>query len=172
MILDTVIKSPIKGVCWFLDELLYHSYHNTDIKDPVFIISASHSGSTQIGEYLEGDKENFTTLMCVEGMFPFIWAGPVIKMLELDKHIENQLAGEELRKRHNFHLFKCETLEIALGLRLMTFFSHYLGTSFMKWGFLFSSLSDHPTDKEFPKCFLEFSDLIMKKLTYHLKNAS
>ena len=109
--------------------------------------------------------------MFVEGMFPFIWAWklviPVIKILGLDKHIEDQLAGEEFRKRHNFYLFTGDTLEIILGLRQMTFFSHYLGASFYKWGFLFSTLSDHPTDKEFPKYFLEFSDLIMKKLTYH-----
>ena len=171
LIVDTVIKSPVNGVCWFIDELLYHSYHNTEIKDPIFYISGLRSGSTQMTEYLADDKDSFINLLCIEGLFPFIWVWrlvvPVIKMLGLDKHIEDQFLGKELKKRHNFNLFKSESLGVILGLRHMNFFSFVLGISFFKWGFSFSNLSDHPTDEEFPKCFVEFTDLVMKKLMYH-----
>ena len=128
IILDTVIKSPVNGVCWFLDELLYHSYHNTDIKDPVFFLSAARSGSTQIGDYLTDDKESFISPMVIEGMFPFIWVWrlvfPVMKMLGLDErieaHLSSKLGGEELKKCHNLYLFKSDTWESNLRQRHMT----------------------------------------------------
>ena len=47
------------------------------------------------------------------------------------------------------------------------FFSRYLGSSFFNWGFISSSLKDHPIDEEFCKCFVELSDHIMKKVIYH-----
>jgi len=175
IILDTVIKSPVNGVCWFLDELLYHSYHDTDIKDPIFFLSAARSGFTQIGDYLTDDKERFISPMVIEGMFPFIWVWrlvfPVIKMLGLDEHMEahlsSKLGGEEFKKRHNFYLFKSDTWEFALRQRHMTMLSQHLGASFFKWGIVFCNLRDHPFDKEFPKCFVEFTDLVLKKLTYY-----
>jgi len=171
IILDNMIKSPVNGVCWFLDELFYHSYHNTDIKNPVFLLSAYRTGSTQMGDYLTDDKENFITPMVIEGMFPYIWVWrlvfPVMKILGLDRCIETRLSstyGEEFRKRHNFYLFKSDSWELALWSRLMANLSSYLGTSFFKWGFVSCSLRN---DKEFPKCFVNFTDLVMKKLTYH-----
>ena len=176
IILDSMMKSPINGICWFLDELLYPSYHNTDIKDPVFIISANRSGSTQITEYLEGeDKKNFISPMVIEGLFPYIWVWrlvlPGLKMLGVDKHMETRYLsgfGEEFRKRHNFSLYKSDTWEVILGSgHLLTMLCEYLGCSFFKWGFVFSVLKNHPVDKQFCKCFVELNDCIMKKVMYH-----
>ena len=175
IILDITIKSPINGVCWFLDELLYPSYHNTDIKDPVFIISASRSGSTQLIEYLGEDKDNFIVPMVIEGFFPYIWVWrlvlPSCKMLGIDKHLEARFlsgSGEELRKRHNIDLCKSDTWEVILGSgHLLTFLCQYLGCSFFKWGFVFSALKNHPVDKQFCKCFVDLNYCIMKKVMYH-----
>ena len=56
MVFDNLMKSPIRGVGWFLDETFYPSYHKCEIKDPLFLISAARSGSTQLADYLEDDK--------------------------------------------------------------------------------------------------------------------
>ena len=171
LIFDLVIKSPIKGVCWFLDELLYHSYHNSDIKDPVLVISASRSGSTQLVNYLEDDERNFISPMKIEGQFPYIWVWklvwPGFKLLGLKESLLYSACGGEYKKRHNVSLYGCETWEVVLGFTHMTHFSKYLGASFFKWGSIGSSLKDHPIDEEFCKCFVELSDRVMKKVVYH-----
>jgi len=41
----------VKGVLWFLDEILYPSYHQCEIKDPLFFISGACSGSTLMADY-------------------------------------------------------------------------------------------------------------------------
>ena len=175
IILDVIIKSPINGVCWFLDELLYPSYHNTDIKDPVFIISAMRSGSTQLIEYIGEDKDNFIVPMVIEGLFPYIWVWrlvlPSCKILGIDRHMEARFlsgSSEEIRKRHNIDLYKSDTWEVILGSgHLLTFLCQYLGCSFFKWGFVFSALKNHPVDKQLCKCFVDVNDCIMKKVMYH-----
>jgi len=174
LILDTVIKSPVNGVCWFLDELFYHSYHNTKIKDPVFILSSPRSGSTQLLNYLEDDKANFITCMLIEEMYPYIWVwkfiAPVLNALGLKKYFEpipHTIMGEEVQKRHNFSLFRADTSDTNLGIAHMTWLSAFLGCSFFKWGFVFCSLKDHPVDEEFCKDFVKLNDQVIRKVIYH-----
>ena len=59
LLLNVVVKIPVNGVCWFVDELLYPAYYKVDIKELAFFITAPCSGSTQLCQYLEKDKENF-----------------------------------------------------------------------------------------------------------------
>ena len=173
IVFDYLIKSPIRGVAWFLDEVFYSAYHKCEIKDPLFFISAARSGSTQLAGYLEDDKQNFIAPMIIEAMFPYIWAwrtiAPIFSMIGLKKYFETPTSyfGKEMKKRHNSNLFRTETWEIALGQAHMTLASFFLGSSFMKWGFLNSALQDQPVDKEFCKLFIEFNDCIMKKVMYH-----
>ena len=69
IIFDNLVKSPIKGVGWFLDEIFYSSYHKCEIKEPLFILSAMRSGSTQFARYLEDDdEEKFIAPMMMEAM--------------------------------------------------------------------------------------------------------
>ena len=111
IIFDNLVKSPIKGVGWFLDEIFYPSYHKCEIKEPLFFLSGTRSGSTQMANYLEEDEENFIAPMMVEGMFPYIWAwkliAPILKMMGLKKHVEvpSSFFGEEAKKRHNLNFF-------------------------------------------------------------------
>ena len=173
IIFDYLVKSPIKGVGWFLDEIFYPSYHKCEIKDPLFLVSAMRSGSTQLASYLEDDEENFIAPMMVEAMFPYIWAwkliAPILKMIGLKKYFDvpPPIFGEEMKKRHTSNFFKTETWELAVGLGHMTVLSVSLGASFCKWGYLFSSLKEQPVDREFCKIFVELNDCIMKKVMYH-----
>ena len=171
---DNLMKSPIRGVGWFLDEIFYPSYHKCQIKDPLFFISAPRSGSTQLADYLEDEEETFIAPMVIEAMFPYIWVwrtiAPILRMIGLKKHFESPSSffyGEEVKKRHNSNLFKTDTWEVALGLPHMLVVSGNLGISFMKWGFLQSARPDQPVDKEFCKLFIELNDCIMKKVMYH-----
>ena len=172
IIFDNLVKSPIKGVGWFLDEIFYPSYHKCEIKEPLFFISGTRSGSTQMADYLEDDKENFIAPMMVEGMFPYIWAwkliAPILKMMGLKKHVEVPSSfGEEVKKRHNINFFKTETWEVPLGSQHMAFLRMNLGTSFLKWGFVHTPLKEVSVDREVCKIFIELNDYIMKKVMYH-----
>ena len=173
-ILDFVVKSPITGVAWFLDEVFYSSYHKCEIKDPLFFISAPRSGSTQLADYLEDDNENFIAPMVIEAMFPYIWTwriiAPILKMIGLKQFFEDfssNFYGEEMKKRHNGRFFKTDTWEFPLGITHMVVLSCNLGISFMKWGFVGSTLKEQPVDRVFCKIFIELNDCILKKVMFH-----
>lgn len=107
--ISALIKAPVSGTCWFIDELLFSGYHKIEIKEPVFFITGIRSGSTQLCAYLENDTENFIVPMSGEGLFPFIWVWklivPVLRGLGMGKHVDAQtdvLFGAEAKKRHNF----------------------------------------------------------------------
>ena len=173
IILDYLVKSPINGVGWYLDEVFYPSYHKCEIKNPLFFLTSGRSGSTQMAQYLEDDNENFLAPMMIETVFPYIWAwkiiAPILRMLGVKKYFENNSAlyGEEMKKRHNSDIFKTDSFEMGLVLRHMNFLAIYLGISFLMWGFVLTALKDQPVDREFGKLYMEFYDCIMKKIMYH-----
>lgn len=172
VVLSTLIKAPINGTFWFLDELLYPAYHKVDIREPVFFITATRSGSTQLANYLENDEDNFIAPTSGEGLFPFIWIWkfvvPLLKRFAMNKHhvIENKLFGSEAKKRHNFTLTNTETWDVMAGTWHFSYLSWYMGIDFMKWGFPFASLTE-PIDDQYLKSFYEFTNSIMKKVVYH-----
>ena len=174
IIFDYLVKSPIKGVGWFLDEILYPSYHMCEIKDPLFFMSAMRSGSTQFTRYLEDDEKNFIAPMMIEAIFPYIWAwkliAPILKKIGLKNYFDGPLPifGEEMKKRHISNYFLTDTWELALGIGHMLPLSVALGASFSKWGYMFSAMKDQPVDREFCcKTFIELNDCMMKKVMYH-----
>lgn len=172
IMVSAIIKAPVTGTCWFMDELLFSGYHKVEIKEPVFFITGTRSGSTQLCGYLENDTRNFIVPMSAEGLFPFIWVWkfivPVLKALGMSKHVDAQtdvLFGTEAKKRHNFNLLSAESLEIVAGAWHHTYLAWYLGYSFMKWGFPFSAIKE-PVDEQFPKSLFDFIEHVMKKVMY------
>lgn len=171
-VLSNLIKAPINGTFWFLDELLYPVYHKVDIREPVFFITAARSGSTQLTHYLENDENNFIAPTAGEGLFPFIWIWkfvvPVLKRFARNKQhvVENKMFGLEAKKRHNFSFANTETWDVIFGAWHYTYLSWYMGINFMKWGFPLASLTE-PTDNQYLKSLYEFTDSVMKKVVYH-----
>lgn len=170
--ISALIKAPVSGTCWFIDELLFSGYRKIEIKAPVFFLTGNRTGSTQLCEYLENDTENFIVPMSGEGLFPFIWVWkfivPVLKVLGMGKHVDAQtdvLFGSEAKKRHNFNLLRAESLEIVAGAWHHTYLAWYLGYPFMKWGFPFSAIKE-PVDEQFSKSLLDFTEHIIKKVMY------
>ena len=85
LLLNVVVKIPVNGVCWFVDELLYPAYHKADIKELVFFITAPRSGSTQLAQYLEDDKDNFISPTVGEAILPALYLVLEINIAHLRK---------------------------------------------------------------------------------------
>ena len=170
-VLTSLIKAPIYGIFWFVDELLYPAYHKVEIRKPIFFITAARSGSTQLTNYLENDEHNFIAPTSGEGFLPFIWVWkfiiPVFKRFAKNRlSLQSRMFGSEVRKRHNFSLTKTETWEVTVGSWHFLYLSMYMGSDFMKWGFPSSPISG-PTDYHFVKSYYEFTDSVIKKVVYH-----
>ena len=171
VLLNLIVKVPINGVCWYLDELLYSGYHKVDIQEPIFFITAPRSGSTQLTHYLEDDKENFITPTIVEALLPYVWywklVNPIITKLLGKKGLDlSRYFGTEANKRHEFDLSKTDSWNTLVESWHLNFFSAFLGSSFMSWGYSYAKLEDQPIDQKFFNSFLALTHVIMKKSIY------
>ena len=172
LLLNVVVKIPVNGVCWFVDELLYPAYHKVDIKEPVFFVTAIRSGSTQLTQYLEEDKENFIIPSVGEMLFPYIWLWkmviPTLGRLGMLKSHNIDLSngfGVEAKKHHEICFSKSDTWDAIVGLWHVNIFCWCLGTSFFNWGYSYAKLEE-PIDKEFHSSLLLFTNHAMKKVMY------
>ena len=171
LLLNVVVKIPVNGVCWFVDELLYPAYHKVDIIKPVFFVTAPRSGSTQLCQYLEDDKENFISPTVAEAMVPYIWFWklllPTLERLGLkQQHLEvSKPLGVEAKKRHEFHFSKADTWDGLVSVWHISIYSWCLGSAFFNWGFSYAKLEE-PIDEKFYESFVLFTNHVMKKVLY------
>ena len=178
ILFNLLVKVPINGVCWFLDEFLYPDYHKVKIKEPVFFITAPRSGSTQLGHYIEDDKENFIIPTVAEGMIPYIWAWKLLIPMFVhcglkQKQLEDNIipVGLEVKKHHEFKFFKSDSWCGTVQSWHFCFLSWCFGSSFMKWGYSYAKLKHEPIDEEFYyKTFMLFTDRVVKKVMYYRGN--
>jgi len=171
IVLSSFIKIPANGVCWYIDELVYSSYHKVNIEKPVFMITAPRSGSTQLYDYLADDTKNFVTPTAFEGMLPYIWVWklsmPVIERLGMREYLSKKsLLGAEATKYHRFSILKPETWDGMLHSWHFGWCSYCLGTSFMNWGHSLARLKE-PIDEDIVRSFIPFTDRVMKKVMYY-----
>ena len=171
LLLNLVVKIPVNGVCWFVDELLYPAYHKVDIKEPVFFITAPRSGSTQLAQYLEDDKDNFISPTVGEAMLPYIWFWKLI-LPTLDRfgikqqHLQDTAPfGVEAKKRHEYNFSKTDTWDGLVNSWHISLYSWCLGTAFFNWGFSYAKLVE-PIDEKFYSSFLLFTNHVMRKVMY------
>ena len=171
LLLNVVVKIPVNGVCWFVDELLYPAYHKVDIKEPVFFVTAPRSGSTQLCQYLEDDKENFISPTIAEAMMPYIWFWklllPTLERLGLKRQLFEVSVplGIEAKKRHEFHISKADTWDTLVGVWHISMYSWCLGSAFFNWGYSYAKLEE-PIDEKFYDSFLLFTNNVVKKVLY------
>ena len=164
IVLSYMIKAQVYGVCWYIDELLYPSYHNFEPVEPVFFITGVRSGSTQLANYLEDDKDTFIVPTVKEAFYPFLW---MWKLTGINNWwTQNELCGDEGRKHHNFDFSKTDSFDFFVRSWHFSGLSWHLGASFMKWGFCYVPL-DEPIDKWFCSNLLKFTDAFMRKLLYY-----
>ena len=175
LFLDTLIKVPVNGVCWYIDELLYSSYHKVNIENPVFLLTAPRTGSTQLSDYLQDDSKNLIAPTVAETMFPYIWMWkifvPIAVWLGLDKRLSNfSLFGQESYKRHVAVILKPDTWDFLLRFWHFGVISFYLDASFACWGFSFSKLDPNCHCADFFQRLVPFTDCMMKKVMYYRGN--
>ena len=170
-VLNIVVKIPVNGVFWFLDELLYPHYHKVDIKEPVFFLTAPRSGSTQLCQYLEDDEENFIIPKVAEAMMPYVWywklfVPALTKFRTKKQHSEVTSAfGAEARKRTTVNFSKAGIWDALVGMWHINIFSWYFGASFMKWSYSYAKLEES-MDEKFYGSLLLFTNHVMKKVIY------
>ena len=172
LLLNVVVKIPVNGVCWFVDELLYPAYHKVDIKEPVFFITAPRTGSTQLCQYLEEDKENFIAPTVGEVLFPYIWFWklllPIFIRFGIDQqHFEKlNTLGVEAQKRHEFYFTKSGSWDGLINAAWhLNLFCWCLGSSFFIWGSSNAKL-EGPIDEKLHNSFLLFTNQVMRKVMY------
>ena len=176
-VLNVVAKIPVNGVCWFLDELLYPDYQKMDIKEPVFFLTAPRSGSIQLCQYLEEDKENFIIPKAAEAVMPYIWYWklfvPALAKFRIKKQRSEVLSaiGAEARKRTTVNFSKAGLWDALVGMWHINVFSWYLGSSLMKWSYSYAKLEE-PMDEKFYGSLLLFTNHVVKKLFIYVGNPS
>ena len=171
VLLNLLVKVPINGVCWYLDELLYPGYHKVDIQEPIFFVTSGRSGSTQLTRYLEDDKENFIAPTVLEALFPYIWywklINPIVTKLLKGKSFDfSSYFGTEFNKRHNLNISKTDTWSSMVEAWHLSVFSVFLGSSFMSWGYSYAKPKDGPIDQKFFSSFLLFTNHVIRKVVY------
>ena len=176
IVFSTLLKVPLVGICWFIDEFLFSKYHKIIIEEPVLFISGGRTGSTQLANYLENDKINFIAPTMEESLFPFIWFWKlIVPMLKAAGIIKGNVKTDEdfnqpqseFAKRHNVDLYRTGSFDICAAMWHFSATSWYLGVDFMKWGFPFVQLNGKPIDNQFCNSLVQYYDLIMKKVMYH-----
>lgn len=122
------LTSPMRGLCWQLDELLFaRTLAAHPVKAPLIELSAARSGSTQLAHYLEDDPALAApnTMMT---FLPYLWLWKLVDWL-VAPHIDRQALNarmlakvpEQMLQRHEMNIFRTDTFEVF-------FYSHHLNT--------------------------------------------
>ena len=149
-ILQKTILLPIPGLAWFLDELLYGSVLNdVTIKQPLFVISAARSGSTQITRYLEDDPQ-LAAPNILQAMFPYMWLWKLApktigRFLDKDRvrGFFQRFMPPELWERHESDPFRADTFDGAFYSFHMNRISLNLGPGIARQDFNFAAIAPH-----------------------------
>ena len=171
-ILDFYVGSPIRGIAWHLDELFYgKALNEISVQEPVFVISAGRSGSTQITRYIEED-DRLSAPNILQCMFPYLWLwrlapktiGRILTPDKVRQMIQSTMPPE-LWERHEADPFKADTFDGAfLGFHLNRFSLNF-GPEVAKGDFNMAQTASHDRQiKE--KDFVQLVDRLARKALY------
>jgi hypothetical protein len=171
-ILDFYIGSPMRGIAWLLDELLYgKALNSVPVREPVFVISAGRSGSTQITRYIEED-DRLVAPNILQCMFPYLWLwqlapktiGRILTPEKVQQMIQTAMPSE-LRERHEMDPFKADTFDGAFLSFHLRRFSLYLGPDVAKEDFNMAKIAS--SEKQaMEKDFVQLVDRLARKTLY------
>ena len=171
-IMDFYIGSPIRGIAWLLDEVLYaNALDDITVHKPVFVISAGRSGSTQITRYIEED-DRLAAPSILQCMFPYLWLwrlapktiGRIITPDKVRQMIQSVMPAE-LRERHEMDPFKADTFDGAFLSFHLHRFSLNFGPEVGKEDFNMAKAA--PYDRQVKeKDFIQFVDRLARKSLY------
>jgi len=178
-VVQQFFQSPISGLAWLLDEVLYGQQLDAkNIDTPFFVISAGRSGSTQLTRYLEQDPIFVAPniLMC---LFPYLWLWKLVPLTigkvwtqdAVREFIMKQMPPESL-ERHEMDPFQADTFDVAfMGIHL-GFLSLYMGPVIGAMEFSMADFAPH-NQSLVEKDYIQFIDRIARKtMLYNGKNTT
>jgi hypothetical protein len=168
-ILRKLLMTPLTGLAWLLDELLYgHQLNAIEIVAPLFVISGGRSGSTQMARYLEADP-SVTAPNLLQCMFPYLWLwrfaprtiGRILTPEKVRARIESMMPPE-LLERHELDPFKADTFDGAMFTAHLNHLALYLGPEVSVQEFNFAAFA--PQDQSrMERDFVQLVDRIGRK---------
>lgn len=149
-ILRKVAVTPLWGLAWQLDELLYgRALRDTPLVAPLIEIAGARSGSTQLARYLEDDPELAATpLLCF--VFPYLWLWRLaphtlgrVFTREWVLHQMERTMPPEFLERHEADPFRTDTFEGSLYLGHLNHLAPFFGPQVLIEDFAFGSRTPH-----------------------------
>lgn len=174
LVVDTLIKLPINGVCWYIDNVLFPSYQKAKVGELLFLVAGMRSGSTQLAYYLEDDDASFIAPQKIELIYPFIWVWKLFLLFsKLGIPIENILRrvhgiSEERKRHHIYDIYRTNTFEDKFWLWQMDIYAFLLGPEFMIEEFDSSiPRNDTVVQKEISYKLVQLTEAVIKKTRYY-----
>ena len=174
LILQKIVLIPVNGLAWLLDEALYgKSLDQVVVKEPVFVISAARSGSTQISRYLEEDHR-LAAPNILQAMFPYLWLWKLApktigRFLSKDQVRERiqALMPPELWERHESDPFRSDTFDGSFYTFHMNRFALNLGPKVAQTDFNMGEIA--PYDRHLKEVeFILLVDRLARKTLLHV----
>jgi hypothetical protein len=168
-ILRKLLMTPLTGLAWLLDELLYgRALNATKVVAPLFVISGGRSGSTQMTRYIEADP-GVTAPNLLQCMFPYLWLwrlaprtiGRILTPEKVRARIEAMMPSE-LLERHELDPFKADTFDGTMFTAHLNHLALYLGPEVSTQEFNFAAFA--PQDRSWmERDFVQLVDRIGRK---------
>lgn len=174
-ILTHSVTSPVSGFCWLLDEILYAEQMNSrNIVEPLFVVSAYRSASTQMARTLAQDDLLIApnAIMCA---FPYLWLWKLIVWIFDDSNITEKEANKYLNKnfteasleRHDNDHFAVDTFDVFFLSSHLNGLALQLGPDIIVKEFNAAEFAPHNRHL-FEECFVTHVDRIARKtLLFH-----
>ncbi|MAA79590.1 MAG: hypothetical protein CL916_10055 [Deltaproteobacteria bacterium] len=132
---------PLFAFAWFLDDILFYGYRSVSIIKPLFFITGSRSGSTQLSQYLEENPQIVSHPFLLQS-FPYIWLWKLLpkllgRWMSEDK-VYKIVAGAirpEFLERKEMHPFKPETYEVVFSVSQLVNLSFAMGPKMFAEGY-------------------------------------
>jgi hypothetical protein len=132
---------PLFAFAWFLDDVLFPGYRDTSIIKPLFLITGSRSGSTQLSQYLEDNPQLVSHPFLLQS-FPYIWLWKLLPKLlgrwmsedKVYKIVADAIRPEFL-ERKEMHPFKPETYEVVFSVSQLVNHSFAMGPKMFAEGY-------------------------------------
>ena len=162
---------PLFAFAWYVDDVFFRSYRNVAIVKPLFLITGSRSGSTQLSQYLE-DHPQLVSHPFLQQSFPYIWLWKLLPKLlgrwlsgdKILKLMEGALRPEFL-ERKELHPFKPETYEVIFSTSQLVSNCIAMGPTMFAEGYGWGRTT--PENNHFwQQDLVENIDAIGKKLLY------
>ncbi|MEC7987524.1 MAG: sulfotransferase [Myxococcota bacterium] len=162
---------PMFALAWYIDDVFFPGYRTTPIVRPLFIITGSRSGSTQLSQYLEENPQVVSHPLLLQ-IFPYIWLWKLAPKL-LGRFFPEEKLVEVMKKtvpagfleRKEFHPLKPETFEIIFSGSQLVNHSMAMGAEMFAEGYGWGRTT--PNNAEFwEKDLVDVIEQFGKKMIY------